>query len=59
MRKLPTFVTPFLDARYLASVRSGTYGFGMGAMMIPGGFGASGAIGAEGRVQIIMRSGTP
>ena len=59
MRKLPTFVTPFLDTRYLASVRSGTYGFGMGAMMMPGGFGVPGAIGAEGRVQIIMRSGTP
>ena len=30
MRKLPTFVTPFLDTRYLASVRSGTAGAGLG-----------------------------
>jgi hypothetical protein len=33
MRKLPTYVTPFLDRRYLASVRSGTAGTGLGMIM--------------------------
>ena len=57
-RKLPTFVTPFLDKRYLASVRSGTSGLGLGVMMMPGGM-VPAAIGDGARVQIIMRSGTP
>src|SRR6185503_5029106 len=39
LRKLPTFVTPFLDTRYLASVRSGTGGMGLGPIMMPGGGG--------------------
>jgi hypothetical protein len=33
IRKLPTFVTPFLDTRYLASIRSGTAGTGLGVIM--------------------------
>jgi hypothetical protein len=59
-RKLPTFVTPFLDTRYLASVRSGTAGAGLGMMMMPGGMPVPAAIGAGGggNVQII-RIGTP
>ena len=36
-RKLPSFVMSFLDQRYLASIRSGTAGFGMGMMPVPGG----------------------
>jgi carboxypeptidase family protein len=59
IRKLPTFVTPFLDTRYLASVRSGTSGIGLGAMMFPGGMGVPAAIGGGERVQVIIRSGTP
>jgi hypothetical protein len=47
MRKLPTFVTPYLDNRYLASVRSGTAGTGLGMIMgglaVPGGAQVSGA----------------
>ncbi|HEV8214961.1 MAG TPA: hypothetical protein VGP95_03970, partial [Gemmatimonadaceae bacterium] len=59
-RKLPTFVTPFLDTRYLASVRSGTAGAGLGMMMMPGGMAMPAAIGAGGggNVQVI-RIGTP
>ena len=59
IRKLPTYVTPFLDTRYLASVRSGTSGVGLGAMMLPGGMGVPAAMGGGDRVQIIIRSGTP
>ncbi|HEY9230121.1 MAG TPA: hypothetical protein VIP11_25945, partial [Gemmatimonadaceae bacterium] len=63
-RKLPTFVTPFLDQRYLASIRSGTAGGGLGAMMMGGGmampaggvFMGGGGGGAEVR---IIRTGTP
>ena len=59
-RKLPTFVTPFLDTRYLASVRSGTSGGGLGMMMMPGGMAMPAAVGAGGggNVQVI-RIGTP
>ena len=59
IRKLPTYVTPFLDTRYLASVRSGTSGVGLGAMMLPGAMGVPAAMGGGDRVQIIIRSGTP
>ena len=59
IRKLPTFVTPFLDTRYLASVRSGTSGVGLGAMMLPGGMAVPATIGAGDKVQIIIRSGNP
>lgn len=50
-RKLPSFVTGFLDPRYLASIRSGTAGFGMGMMMAPAGM----VMGGGGR-QVIMIS---
>jgi hypothetical protein len=59
IRKLPTFVTPFLDTRYLASVRSGTSGVGLGMMMMPGGMAVPAAMGAGDKVQVIIRSGTP
>jgi hypothetical protein len=59
IRKLPTFVTPFLDTRYLASVRSGTSGVGLGMMMLPGGMAVPAAMGAGDKVQVIIRSGTP
>jgi len=59
IRKLPTFVTPFLDTRYLASVRSGTSGVGLGAMMLPGGMPVPAAMAGAERVQVIIRSGTP
>ena len=59
IRRLPTFVTPFLDTRYLASVRSGTSGIGLGAMMMPGGMPVPAAMGGAERVQVIIRSGTP
>lgn len=62
MRRLPTFITPFLDKRYLASVRSGSAGTGLGMMMMPGGGGmampAMGG-GGGGGTQVIIRSGTP
>jgi len=60
MRKLPTFVTPFLDTRYLASIRTGTAGGGMGAIMMGGGGGmALPAMGAGGGDRQIIRIGTP
>jgi hypothetical protein len=64
MRKLPTFITPYLDRRYLASVRSGTAGTGlgmiMGGMAIPGGatmMGGPGGGGGGGMT--VIRVGTP
>lgn len=57
-RKLPTFVTPFLDTRYLASIRSGTNGGGLGPIMMGGG-GPMPAMGAGGGGQTIIRIGTP
>ena len=61
MRKLPTFITPFLDRRYLASVRSGTAGTGLGMIM---GGGMGGAVGfgggpGGGGGQTVIRIGTP
>jgi hypothetical protein len=35
-RKIPSTVAPYLDRRYLASVRSGTAGTGLGAVMMDG-----------------------
>ena len=59
-RKLPSYVSAFLDPRFIASVRSGTQGGGLG--MIMGGPGMAvpaGAVGGGGGVQVIIRSGTP
>jgi hypothetical protein len=62
MRRLPTYISPFLDQRYLASVRSGSAGTGLGMIMLPGGGGmampAMGGGGGGGQ-QIIIRTGTP
>ena len=62
MRKLPSFVTPYLDNRYLASVRSGTAGTGlgmlMGGMAMPGGASSFGGGGGGSGVTMI-RVGTP
>ncbi|HEY4305011.1 MAG TPA: carboxypeptidase-like regulatory domain-containing protein [Gemmatimonadaceae bacterium] len=60
-RKLPTFVTPFLDTRYLASIRSGTTGGGLGmTMMGPGAMPAiAGAAAGGGGTTTFIRIGTP
>jgi carboxypeptidase family protein/TonB-dependent receptor-like protein len=63
MRKLPTFITPFLDRRYLASVRSGTAGTGlgmiMGGMAIPGGAATMFGGGGGGAGVTMIKIGTP
>jgi hypothetical protein len=63
MRKLPTFITPFLDRRYLASVRSGTAGMGLGMIMGGGMMGGPGGVsfggGGGGGGQTVIRIGTP
>jgi hypothetical protein len=38
-RKLPSYAQSMLDPRYLASIRSGTAGSGMGGVMMMGGMG--------------------
>ena len=57
-RKLPTFISSYLDTRYLASIRSGTAGAGMGGpMMLPGGGGnifIGGGPGGGGGGQVII-----
>ena len=53
MRRLPTFVSPYLDTRYLASVRSGTAGTGLSMIMLPGGMAMpAGAMGGAVRIEI-------
>jgi hypothetical protein len=37
-RRLPAYISSYLDTRYLASIRSGTAGAGNGPMMFPGVF---------------------
>jgi len=64
MRKLPTYITPFLDRRYLASVRSGTAGTGLGMIMgggmaLPGGATMFGGGGGGGPGTTMIRIGTP
>ncbi len=59
MRKLPSFVGPYLDTRYLASVRSGTAGTGLGMIMLPGGGAVPAGAGGGGGMQVIIKSGTP
>jgi hypothetical protein len=58
IRRIPTFVTPYLDTRYLASVRSGTAGVGLGMMMMPGGMGVPPGVGGGGQM-IEIRRGSP
>jgi hypothetical protein len=57
LRKLPTFISPFLDQRYLASVRSGTAGTGLG-MIMGGGMAMPAGMG-DGGGHTIIRIGTP
>jgi hypothetical protein len=57
-RKLPTFVTPFLDTRYLASIRTGTSGQGLGMTMMGGAMPMTGGAMGGGQ-QTIIRVGTP
>ncbi|MFL5499906.1 MAG: carboxypeptidase regulatory-like domain-containing protein [Gemmatimonadaceae bacterium] len=58
-RRLPAFISSYLDTRYLASIRSGTAGAGNGPMMFPGSgiftapAGGGGAGGGGGQVIII------
>lgn len=63
LRKLPTFVTPYLDSRYLASIRSGTAGGGLGSMMMGPGMALpammGGGGGGGGGMTIIRTGGTP
>ena len=61
LRRLPSYVSPFLDQRYLASVRSGSAGTGLGMIMGPGGGMAVPAMmgGDGGGARIIIRTGTP
>jgi hypothetical protein len=59
MRRIPTFVTPYLDTRYLASVRSGTAGTGLGMIMMPGGMAVPAGIGGGGGQVIEIRRGSP
>jgi hypothetical protein len=58
-RRLPSTVTPYLDTRYLASVRSGTAGTGLAGLMMPNGMPLpAGATNAASAV-IMMHGGTP
>ncbi|HEY4217207.1 MAG TPA: TonB-dependent receptor [Gemmatimonadaceae bacterium] len=57
-RMLPSFISPFLDQRYLASVRSGTAGTGLG-MIMGGGMATPAAVGGGGGQQVMIRIGTP
>ena len=59
MRRIPTFITPFLDTRYLASVRSGTAGTNLGMMMMPGGMAMPAGVGGAERQVFEIRTGRP
>jgi hypothetical protein len=58
-RRLPTTVTPYLDARYLASVRSGTAGAGLAALMMPNGMPLPAGANNAASAVIMMHGGTP
>jgi hypothetical protein len=55
-RKLPTFVTPFLDRRYLASVRAGTAGAGLTMIMGGGGPMQFGGDAGGGGMRVIFKT---
>jgi hypothetical protein len=57
-RALSPSLTPYLDTRYLASIRSGTAGAGLGALLPNGAPLPSGATDAASAV-IMMHGGTP
>jgi hypothetical protein len=58
LRRIPTFVTPYLDTRYLASVRSGTAGTNLGMIML-GGMAIPAGVGGGGGQMIEIRRGPP
>ena len=58
-RKLPVAVTPYLDTRYLASVRSGTAGTGLAALMMPNGLPLPAGANNAASAVIMMHGGTP
>jgi hypothetical protein len=58
-RRLPATVTPYLDTRYLASVRSGTAGIGLGALMMPNGMPLPAGANSAASAAIMMHGGTP
>jgi hypothetical protein len=58
-RRLPGTVTPYLDTRYLASVRSGTAGTGLDALMMPNGMPLPAGANNAASAVIMMHGGTP
>jgi hypothetical protein len=58
-RRLPVAVTPYLDTRYLASVRSGTAGTGLAALMMPNGMPLPAGANNAASAVIMMHGGTP
>ena len=58
-RRLPPTVVPFLDTRYLASVRSGTAGTGLSALMMPNGMPLPAGANNAASAVIMMHGGTP
>jgi len=58
-RRLPIAVTPYLDTRYLASVRSGTAGTGLAALMMPNGMPLPAGANNAASAVIMMHGGTP
>jgi hypothetical protein len=57
--RLPIAVTPYLDTRYLASVRSGTAGTGLAALMMPNGMPLPAGANNAASAVIMMHGGTP
>jgi hypothetical protein len=58
-RRLPATVIPYLDTRYLASVRSGTSGTGLDALMMPNGMPLPAGANNAATAVIMMHGGTP
>ena len=60
-RRLPSSIAQYLDTRYLASVRSGTSGTGLGAIMTPDGLALPPGVGSATSAVITMihGGGTP
>jgi hypothetical protein len=52
-------VIPYLDTRYLASVRSGTAGTGLDALMMPNGMPLPAGANNAATAVIMMHGGTP
>jgi hypothetical protein len=58
-RRLPPTVIPYLDTRYLASVRSGTAGTGLDVLMLPNGMPLPAGANNAATAVIMMHGGTP